>query len=51
MTQRSPKLKQDRVTITISKNIWRKLSKLKINKNFGGFNETLEYLMNKAKVK
>jgi len=32
------------ITITISKKIWKKLAKLKINKEFKSYDEALEFL-------
>jgi len=50
MAQGKSKLKQDRITITISREIWYKLSKLKINRNFKGFNETIDFLLKNFRI-
>lgn len=35
------------ITITISKKIWKKLAKLKIDKDFKSYDEALEFLFKK----
>jgi predicted CopG family antitoxin len=37
----------DRITIGISKEVWKKLMQLKIDKTFRTFDEVLSYLLNK----
>ncbi len=39
----------ERITITINKNIWKELLKLKINKELRTFDEVITYLLKKIK--
>ena len=40
---------KDRITITIKKAIWKKLSQLKLDRGFKTFDDVLENLLKKAK--
>lgn len=42
---------RSRITITIDTNVWKNLSKLKLNKGFRGFSETVAYLIKTEKQK
>ena len=41
---------KERITITIKKAIWKKLSQLKLDRGFKTFDEGLEHLFKKSKV-
>jgi len=40
---------KDRVTVTLKKQIWKRLSKYKIDNDHRGFNETVDYLLKNVK--